>query len=183
WLAKNYQDNDKICIFGFSRGAYSARALAGMLNAMGLLRDSDTAFAKPAYDLYEEYNRLPPSSPQKEKRDEAWSTLRTNWKNFRTEHMVKQPFIEFLGCWDSVNSVGFMDNIKLAYTATNGIVRTFRHAVALDERRAKFKQNMWSQPKKPEAAANAQPNVDNGPVTDVQEVWFAGFHCGTQGAK
>jgi uncharacterized protein (DUF2235 family) len=40
-----------------------------------------------------------------------------------------------------------MDNIKLAYTATNGIVRTFRHAVALDERRAKFKQNMWSPPK------------------------------------
>jgi uncharacterized protein (DUF2235 family) len=166
-----------------------------MLNAMGLLRDSDTAFAKPAYDLYEEYNRLPPSSPQKEKRDEAWSTLWTKWKNFRTEHMVKQPFVEFLGCWsvgfifpfglyssslrDSVNSVGFMDNIKLAYTATNGIVRTFRHAVALDERRAKFKQNMWSQPKKPEAAANAQPNVDNGPVTDVQEVWFAGCHCGT----
>ncbi len=73
-----------------------------------------------------------------------------------------------------------MDNIKLAYTATNGIVRTFRHAVALDERRAKFKQNMWSQPKKPVVAANAQPNGDNGPsvVTDVQEVWFAGCHCG-----
>ncbi|KAJ7242632.1 hypothetical protein C8J57DRAFT_1084197, partial [Mycena rebaudengoi] len=72
---------------------------------------------------------------------------------------------------------------QLAYTATNGIVRTFRHAVALDERRAKFKQNMWSQPKKPEAAANAQPNVDNGPVTDVQEVWFAGCHCDVGGGS
>ncbi|KAJ7878580.1 hypothetical protein B0H14DRAFT_2711527 [Mycena olivaceomarginata] len=176
WLAENYQDNDKICIFGFSRGAYSARALAGMLNAMGLLRVSDTAFAKAAYDLYEEYDNLP--ATPKETREKRL------WENFRTEHKVKKPFVEFLGCWDSVNSVGMMDNIKLAYTATNGIVRTFRHAVALDERRAKFKQNMWSQPK-PAVAANAQPNGDNGPsvVTDVQEVWFAGCHCDVGGGS
>ncbi|KAJ7887211.1 hypothetical protein B0H13DRAFT_2342495 [Mycena leptocephala] len=166
-IAENYQDNNKICIFGFSRGAYSARALAGMLNAMGLLRVSDTTSAKEAYDLYEEYNEGD--------EDKAWLDLLSKWKVFRTKHNVKKPFVEFLGCWDSVNSVGMMDNIKLAYTATNGIVRTFRHAVALDERRAKFKQNMWSQPA---VAANAQPNGDNGPsvVTDVQEVWFAGCH-------
>ncbi|KAJ7832502.1 hypothetical protein B0H13DRAFT_2429637 [Mycena leptocephala] len=185
WLAESYQDNDKICIFGFSRGAYSARALAGMLNAMGLLRVSDTTSAKEAYDLYEEYNGFPDNSTQKETRDKAWLDLLSKWKVFRTKHNVKKPFVEFLGCWDSVNSVGMMDNIKLAYTATNGIVRTFRHAVALDERRAKFKQNMWSQPKKPAVAANAQPNGDNGPsvVTDVQEVWFAGCHCDVGGGS
>jgi uncharacterized protein (DUF2235 family) len=83
---------------------------------------------------------------------------------------------------DSVNSVGTLDPIKLAYTATNGIVRTFRHAVALDERRAKFKQNMWSKPKNQLPGADAPPNGANanGPLvtTDVQEVWFAGCHCG-----
>ncbi|KAJ7137109.1 hypothetical protein C8R44DRAFT_869188 [Mycena epipterygia] len=185
WLAKNYQDNDKICIFGFSRGAYSARALAGMLNAMGLLRVSDTAFAKAAYALYEEYDGLPAGSPQNETRNNAWLALLSKWEKFRTEREVKKPFVEFLGCWDSVNSVGMMDNIKLAYTATNGIVRTFRHAVALDERRAKFKQNMWSQPKKPAVAANAQLNGHNVPsvVTDVQEVWFAGCHCDVGGGS
>ncbi|KAJ7253968.1 hypothetical protein C8J57DRAFT_1347969 [Mycena rebaudengoi] len=184
WLVENYQDNDKICIFGFSRGAYSARVLAGMLNAMGLLRVSDTAFAKAAYDLYEKYNGLPDSS-QKETRDNAWFALLSQWEKFRTEHKVNRPFVEFLGCWDSVNSVGMMDNIKLAYTATNGIVRTFRHAVALDERRAKFKQNMWSPPKKPTVVANAKQNGDNGPSvhTNVQEVWFAGCHCDVGGGS
>ncbi|KAJ7473650.1 hypothetical protein B0H11DRAFT_2195607 [Mycena galericulata] len=184
WLAENYQDNDKICIFGFSRGAYSARALAGMLNAMGLLRAKDTPkkFAKAAYDLYEEYDRLP---EQKEPREKAWVALLSEWEKFRTAHEVNKPFVEFLGCWDSVNSVGMMDNIKLAHTATNGIVRTFRHAVALDERRAKFKQNMWSKPKQPAFAANAPPNRNKGPsvVTDVQEVWFAGCHCDVGGGS
>ncbi|KAJ7095024.1 hypothetical protein C8R44DRAFT_890151 [Mycena epipterygia] len=65
------------------------------------------------------------------------------------------------------------------------IVRTFRHAVAPDERRAKFKQNMCRQPKKPAVAANAQLNGHNGPsvVTDVQEVWFADCHCDVGGGS
>ncbi|KAJ7733506.1 hypothetical protein B0H16DRAFT_1579569 [Mycena metata] len=178
WLAKNYQDNDRICIFGFSRGAYSARALAGMLKAMGL---STTASAEEAYHLYEEYNDLPPDGPE---RDKAFSDLLAKWKTFRddSKHNVRTPLVEFLGCWDSVNSVGTIDNIKLAYTATNDTVRTFRHALALDERRAKFKQNIWGPPKR---AANARGNGDNGPsvVTDVQEVWFAGCHCDVGGGS
>jgi hypothetical protein len=74
-----------------------------MLNAMGLLRVSDTAFAKAAYDLYEKYNGLPDSS-QKETRDNAWFALLSQWEKFRTEHKVNRPFVEFLGCW----SVGFI---------------------------------------------------------------------------
>ncbi|KAJ7197410.1 hypothetical protein GGX14DRAFT_545445 [Mycena pura] len=193
WLADKYQDNDKICIFGFSRGAYTARALAGMLNAMGLLRVSDDASVKAAYDLYAEYNKLPPDSTdaQKKARNTAWNTLFSDWERFRNEQKVKTPFIEFLGCWDSVNSVGFMDAIKLSHTATNDMVRTFRHALALDERRAKFKQNIWSPPKEPADTAHDQLNGVNRPsvvkrpsvVTDVQEVWFAGCHCDIGGGS
>ncbi|KAJ6488896.1 hypothetical protein C8R45DRAFT_1097243 [Mycena sanguinolenta] len=187
WLAENYQDNDKsirlpfhfllLCILIL----YSGR-LAGMLNAMGLLRVSDTAFAKAAYTLYEEYNSLP---TEKDTHYDAFSALRLKWEKFRTQHKVKRLFVEFLGCWGSVNSVGMMDNIKLAHTATNDIVRTFRHAIALDERRAKFKQNMWGKPKKPAVTANAKPNGDNSPsvVTDVEEVWFAGCHCDVSGGS
>ncbi|KAJ7907473.1 hypothetical protein B0H13DRAFT_1618403, partial [Mycena leptocephala] len=179
WLAENYQDNDKICIFGFSRGAYSARAVRSIRGVYG----------------------LPDNSTQKETRDKAWLDLLSKWKVSGpsitsrsrsssswaagpSDLLFLSDFIDFF-LRDSVNSVGMMDNIKLAYTATNGIVRTFRHAVALDERRAKFKQNMWSHPKKPAVAANAQPNGDNGPsvVTDVQEVWFAGCHCDVGGGS
>ncbi|KAJ6551610.1 hypothetical protein B0H19DRAFT_1158268, partial [Mycena capillaripes] len=156
-----------------------------MLNAMGLLRASEAASANEAYTLYKKYNDLPSDSTpaEKEKRNKAWVALLEEWKSYRTQRKVKTPFVEFLGCWDSVNSVGMVDNIKLAYTATNNIVRTFRHALALDERRAKFKQNNWS---KPSVAANSQPlNGDNRPwvVTDVKEVWFAGCHCDVGGGS
>ncbi|KAJ7731545.1 hypothetical protein B0H16DRAFT_1772894 [Mycena metata] len=183
WLAENYRDHDRICIFGFSRGAYSARALAGMLNAMGL---SDPAFTENAYELYEKHSRL---NEVPEKREAEFTTLFNVWGEFKTapKHKVKKPLVEFLGCWDSVNSVGMVDPIKLAYTATNGIVRTLRHAVALDERRAKFKQNMWSRPKNQLPGADAAPNGANanGPsvTTDVQEVWFAGCHCDVGGGS
>jgi hypothetical protein len=177
--------------------------LAGILNALGVLNVSDPTFAKAVYELYEEYNDLPSSSTTagKEARNVAWLALMLKWENFKTKHGAKRPLVEFLGCWyvvpfplrfrifyssssslrDSVNSVGMIDNIKLAYTATNDIVRTFRHAVALDERRAKFKQNMWSTPKKPFAATVQPTGADIRPsvVTNVQEVWFAGCHCGT----
>ncbi|KAJ7665096.1 hypothetical protein DFH06DRAFT_1186619 [Mycena polygramma] len=184
WLANNYHDGDKICIFGFSRGSYTARALAGMLNAMGLLQVADLASAQAACRLYEKYDNLPSDAEGKEKRNKAWVALMAEWDAFRTKHNVKKPLVEFLGCWDSVNSVGMVDNIKLAHTATNGIVRTFRHALALDERRAKFKQNMWSKPK-PVVADISQPNGGDRPfvTTDVQEVWFAGCHCDVGGGS
>ncbi|KAJ7234117.1 hypothetical protein C8J57DRAFT_1090063 [Mycena rebaudengoi] len=167
-LAKNYQDNDRICIFGFSRGAYSARALAGMLKAMGLLTVSDTASAKAAYDLYEE-----PSMRSRCRSSSSWAAG-------PSDSLFLSDFIHLL--------LGTRQLRKLAHTATNDIVRTFRHAVALDERRAMFKSNLWSQPKKAAVAAvaansaNAQPSGDNGPSVDindadVQEVWFAGCHC------
>ncbi|KAG6828485.1 hypothetical protein H0H87_001826 [Tephrocybe sp. NHM501043] len=53
--------------------------------------------------------------------------------------------IEFLGVWDTVDSVGIFPK-RLPFTTSNTIVRTFRHAIALDERRAKFKPNLWNRP-------------------------------------
>ncbi|KAJ6551625.1 hypothetical protein B0H19DRAFT_1073287 [Mycena capillaripes] len=179
WLAKKYQDGDKICIFGFSRGAYTARALAGMLNAMGLLIKKEAASAEEVYTLYKKHHSLP---SEEKARDIAWVALQEEWKSYRTRRKVKTPFVEFLGCWDSVNSVGMFDNISLAHTATNNIVRTFRHALALDERRTKFRKNLW---RKPSVVENSQPNGDICPwvVTDVEEVWFAGCHCDVGGGS
>jgi Uncharacterized alpha/beta hydrolase domain (DUF2235) len=76
---------------------------------------------------------------------------------------------------DTVNSVGYDLAIKLGFTRTNDIVRTFRHAIALDEHRVKFRQSHWSGPN-----PNYQPNDEMQPrvKTDVEEVWFAGCHCG-----
>ncbi|KAL0570110.1 hypothetical protein V5O48_011848 [Marasmius crinis-equi] len=63
--------------------------------------------------------------------------------------------IEFLGVWDTVNSVGLIPK-RLPFTKSNNHVRTFRHAVSLDERRAKFKGNLWNHPTKHEAKLGLQ---------------------------
>jgi uncharacterized protein (DUF2235 family) len=106
---------------------------------------------------------------------------------------------------DTVNSVGLLDR-TLPFTSSNTAVRTFRHAVSLDERRAKFKANLWNRPTAQEAqlgedhhrhtgkhanhddcepdaaqklrALEAKYDKPRDTPTDIDEVWFAGCHCG-----
>jgi hypothetical protein len=77
--------------------------------------------------------------------------------------------IKFLGLWDTVSSVGWAWNPQyFQFTAHNPYVKIVRHAVALDERRTYFKQNLW-------ASANLPPGQD------VKQVWFPGVHCDVGG--
>ncbi|KAJ2914726.1 hypothetical protein MD484_g5704, partial [Candolleomyces efflorescens] len=197
FLMQNYRARDRICIFGFSRGAYTARCLAGMIHKVGLLPACNHQQVPFAYKMY--------------KRPDA-----TGWKQ---SNAFKKAFsidvgIEFLGVWDSVNSVGIIPR-RLPFSASNTIVRSFRHAIALDERRAKFKANTWNRPRHDEhmlgiteqkaakkekkakkaekAKANTKKKGDDhhqghlhhferqystmrDMPTDVEEVWFAGCH-------
>ncbi|QRV86492.1 choline transport protein [Ceratobasidium sp. AG-Ba] len=126
FLMKHYNDGDRICLFGFSRGAYTARALAGMLNKVGLLPPGNIEQIPFAYSMY--------------KRNDA--------AGFKASAGFKKAFcrtvrIEFIGVWDTVSSVGLLWPRHLPFTNSNTIVKTFRHAVSLDEHRAKFKQNVW----------------------------------------
>ncbi|KDR80887.1 hypothetical protein GALMADRAFT_277028 [Galerina marginata CBS 339.88] len=185
WLAQNYKDGDKICIFGFSRGAYTARALAGMINAIGLLpkEASSETEVKAAYDLYDNFADLPRA---KADREPKFVALMDEFQALKEKKKCREVFIEFLGCWDTVNSVGYQRAIKLGYTRTNDIVRTFRHAIALDEHRVKFKQNNWSGPpedKVPNPADKATVGKPPRGTTDVEEVWFSGCHCDIGGGS
>ncbi|KAG6915283.1 hypothetical protein DXG01_012305 [Tephrocybe rancida] len=84
-------------------------------------------------------------------------TDETGWKQsnaFKKAFSVDVP-IEFVGVWDTVNSVGLIPR-RLPFTTSNTIVRTFRHAVALDERRAKFKANLWNRPTVHESTLGVQ---------------------------
>ncbi|KAJ1310118.1 hypothetical protein OPQ81_006865 [Rhizoctonia solani] len=126
FLMKHYNEGDKICLFGFSRGAYTARALAGMLHKVGLLPPDNVEQIPFAYQMYK----------------------RTDLTGFHQSAGFKKTFsrevrIEFMGVWDTVSSVGLLWPRHLPFTSSNSIVKTFRHAVSLDEHRAKFKQNVW----------------------------------------
>ncbi|KJA26200.1 hypothetical protein HYPSUDRAFT_159080 [Hypholoma sublateritium FD-334 SS-4] len=161
WLMKNYRDGDKICLFGFSRGAYTARALSAMVNKVGLL---PTARANQVWPAFQSFAR---------QGKDTWAHSAA----FCKENESRRIIIEFVGVWDTVNSVGAVRAKSLPYTASNASVRTFRHAVALDEHRARFRSNMWNPP-------STDPKKQPRPVvTDVDQVWFAGGHCDVGGGS
>jgi len=160
FLMDNHLPGDRICIFGFSRGAYTARALAGMLHCVGLLPKGNQEQVPFAYRMYKDSSTLAPS--------------------FK-ETFCKSVDIEFLGVWDTVASVGLLIPRTLPFVS-NDTIKTFRHAVSLDEHRTKFGVTLW----KPESEvtdkkANNGYNVNTN--SSVEEVWFSGGHCDVGGGS
>ncbi|KAK7062837.1 hypothetical protein VNI00_000332 [Paramarasmius palmivorus] len=139
FLMQNYIAGDRICIFGFSRGAYTARSLAGMIHKVGLLPADNWQQVPFAYKMYTKTDQ------------EGWEQSNAFKKAFSVD-----VTIEFMGVWDTVDSVGLVPR-TLPFTTSNTILRTFRHAVSLDERRAKFKANLWNRPTAREAALGTAP--------------------------
>ncbi|KAI9442825.1 hypothetical protein BJY52DRAFT_1194667 [Lactarius psammicola] len=150
---------DKICIFGFSRGAYTARALAGMIHKVGLLPAGNSQQVPFAYRMYTRDDK------------DGWKQS----KQFK-EAFSMDVGVEFLGVWDTVCSVGFIPR-ELPLTASNTTVRFFRHALALDERRATFRMNYWHR------RTRDHYDDEERPQTDVREVWFAGCHADVGGGS
>jgi len=144
FLMENYKAGDRICIFGFSRGAYTARGLAGMINKVGLLAPSNYQQVPFAYKMFKRTDEI------------GWKQSDAFKKAFSVE-----VEIHFLGVWDTVSSVGIIPR-RLPYTTNNPIVKTFRHAMSLDERRAKFEVNYWIPPERQEdnkSSKNSQPQI------------------------
>ena len=128
YLMRYYRPGDRIFIYGFSRGAYSARALAAMLHKVGLLTPGNEELVSFAWD---QFRRLHNDGT-------AVGFHATFARDVR---------VHFLGLWDTVSSVGWAWNPKtLPYTMHNPGVDTVRHAVSLDERRVAFQQNLWGEP-------------------------------------
>ncbi|EJD04194.1 uncharacterized protein FOMMEDRAFT_167433 [Fomitiporia mediterranea MF3/22] len=209
YLMQNYRAGDKVCIFGFSRGAYTARALAGMVQKVGLLPPYNHAQIPFAWAMY-----------TREDKDGLINSIGFK-KTFSTD-----VDIDFLGVWDTVASVGIVGK-ELPFVGTNSSIRVFRHALSLDEHRVKFMPNFYhhspdSDPKSAETAGSeaitavpktfsspdqgavkvnkpkakkmgkhrsesemfeATVNAQSGVDTDVLEVFFAGCHCDIGGGS
>ncbi|KAK3624805.1 hypothetical protein LTR56_020770 [Elasticomyces elasticus] len=122
FLMQTYKENDRICLFGFSRGAYTARCLAGMIHKVGLLPAHNIQQIPFAYQYY------------KDDTEQGWDMSGDFKRTFCMDVSV-----HFIGVFDSVASVGFIPRtLPLSSTPWNKATY-FRHAMALDERRAKFK--------------------------------------------
>jgi uncharacterized protein (DUF2235 family) len=170
WLAAEKRPDDRLFLFGFSRGAFTVRALAGMLHVFGLLKPDQDVTAADVVRLYgesetriaAERRRLglpPPFGPC----EIDHAAMDPAARDFAARHT--QPCaIDFLGLWDTVKAYGWMIPKSFPALRHNTSVRVVRHAVALDERRALFQMTGW-------ASAHI----------DVKEVWFAGDHSDVGG--
>ena len=157
YLMNTYEDDDNVFLFGFSRGAYTARALGGVLHMFGLLCPGNDGLIPYIIRLYAQRTR------------KAGGMTHT----FEVAAGFKETFcrncpLHFVGVWDTVSSVGWIWNpLKLPYTAQNPDMANGRHAVSIDERRCYFRNNLWGTPL---------------PGQNIKQVWFAGVHSDVGGS-
>jgi uncharacterized protein (DUF2235 family) len=148
FLMDEYQEGDRVFLFGFSRGAFTARALAGMLNKCGLLVKGSNNLIPYASKMY-----------KRGKDSIAWGFKATFSRECKPH---------FVGVWDTVKSVGMLIPRKFPNATLNEDVKFGRHAVAIDEKRSKFRPNLWDEP-----GFSGQ---------SIKQVWFAGYHSDIAGS-
>lgn len=168
FLSLNYNEGDEIYLFGFSRGAYTVRSLAGMIYCSGLLKRPNIRSAPEAYRIYRAVD-IKPSHPEAQE--------------FRANYGERVP-ITLLGCWDTVGALGVPDQIpllpiddwlnskyKFHDTTLSSMIQKALHAVAIDELRKVF--DVTPMQKSPKFEAQI-----------VRQVWFPGAHgCVGGGTK
>jgi uncharacterized protein (DUF2235 family) len=195
FLCLNYVPGDRIFIFGFSRGAYTARSLSGLLRKCWILKRDhigsvDQAMAhyrsgeleNPALAQFRQQNCYPmqafvgsrPSDP-------AAAAAAINPDSL--------AHVQFIGVWDTVGSLGipqflpFARNIDAKYRfhdeSLSRFVVSARHAVAVDERRSTFSPTLWDNidDLNKNASADALPREQR----PYQQIWFPGNHSGVGG--
>ncbi|MYR05559.1 DUF2235 domain-containing protein [Gordonia sp. SID5947] len=170
WLCQRYRPGDQIFVFGFSRGAYTARALTGMLRTVGLLHGDALNLVPYALKLYVKSGPTDAGTASDSSVREFWR-LRENFRKQFGNPDFPNPFqnrkqIRFLGVWDTVKSVGWLnlrarfEVARWPFTANIANVETARHALAIDEQRRPFAEYRFA-------------DTAGG---DVEEVWFPGVH-------
>ena len=167
YLMQHYAAGDRVFIYGFSRGAYTARALAGLLHGYGLLCRGNEGHIPYAWRMYTQ--RI---ANVKELNAHTLSTDTT----FRDTFSHRDFSIFFVGLWDTVSSVGWITSpLRLLDMAQNPTIKRGRHAVSIDERRCFYQDNLWGSPV-PIAGSATQK------LQDVRQVWFSGVHSDVGGS-
>lgn len=167
FLMQTYEPGDRIFVFGFSRGAYNARALTGMLDVFGIFRDGSQNLVPYAVSAYAKQQRRGHDDP----------TFFEGLRMYAQTHSITRKGhtpVHFVGLWDTVKSAGTLTR-QLTWPFTRQLphAHTIRHAVAIDEVRRPFSPYLVNHP---------NPNhlmVDKD--QDLVEVWFSGVHSDVGG--
>jgi len=170
FIAKNYNHGDELYIFGFSRGAFSARSLAGLIGVSGIPKEWDSSSGTKAWSFY----RL---GQQKRKSTRRGRKL----GDFLQTACLHNIPIACVSVWDTVGALGipsrylnWIARSKFAFhdTQLGDLVENALHAIAIDEKRRPFAPTFWT----------AAPGDVDKFKTKVQQVWFAGVHSNIGGS-
>jgi len=177
FLTQWYRPGDEIFVFGFSRGAFTARSLCGFLQAVGLLRceHCTTENEKKAWDYY----RTPPG----DRLSGEWAKFQApvNGTGDALVHDSRFMRVRALGVFDTVGALGVpaqllrrANQLKYAFhdTDINSLVDIRLHAMAIDEPRHAFAPSIWSKPKF---------KLTDDSESPTEQVWFAGAHSDVGG--
>jgi uncharacterized protein (DUF2235 family) len=185
-LARTYQSGDRIYLFGFSRGAFTVRTLAGLITTCGIvdrtLCESDDDLRAAVAEAYETYRLRYQRPAQRYVRDVAGRPRRDVAPRVGRFWGRRRPWdvsIELVGVWDTVDAVGFP--VTWLVRLWNAVVYPFTfpdrtlhprvkrgcHALAIDDERATFHPLLWDE--RPETSDR------------IQQVWFAGVHANVGG--
>lgn len=155
YIASRYQPGDRIFLFGYSRGAFAARSLAGVIDRIGLVK-SPFATERNIQLAYRHYQCAPNSAAV---------------RRFSENLCHRNTCIEMVGVWDTVKALGLRVPLLWRLTepahafhnhALGSHIRRGYHALAHDETRLAFAPEMWETP--------------NGRIGDVEQRWFPGCH-------
>ncbi|MGY3233298.1 uncharacterized protein (DUF2235 family) [Bradyrhizobium sp. USDA 4448] len=179
WLIQNFDDGDEIFIFGFSRGAYTARSLSGLICKCGVLRLGAPLSIEQLYARYRIYDAATIRSlvgkplPDSASLEERWLTAYS-----------RPTKVKYVGVWDTVGSLG------LPVWGMAAKVRKYRfldthlrldneyafHALALDEHRKNFEPTLWTRTDRVGHEGAAERRIDK-----VEQRWFIGAHANVGG--
>jgi uncharacterized protein (DUF2235 family) len=178
-LSATYEDGDQIFIVGFSRGAYTARALTGVISRCGLLQaheaqragrpdDPHLAADDPILVTYQHWTRRGRDDAERRQLQDAVDAFRAAY--------CRPARIAFLGVWDTVGALGIPGRIFQRFdeylfefpdrALSLGVDRAY-HAVALDEHRDEYAATLWER--------------RTDPRQMMEQCWFSGDHCDVGG--
>jgi uncharacterized protein (DUF2235 family) len=170
FLMLNYQPGDDLYFFGFSRGAYTARSLAGFIRNCGILKPDYLHLLPKAFELYRDRNAF--TAPD--------SDLMISFRrNYSIEDVTP---IHFIGVWDTVGSLGLpltflhmynMEKYKFHDETLSSTVRNAYQALSIDDRRKLFQPTLWE--------ASTKKSTPLVTTQNCEQRWFPGVHCNIGG--
>jgi uncharacterized protein (DUF2235 family) len=184
WLIDHYNTGDELFIFGFSRGAYTARSLSGLISKYGLIAIGAPLSVAQLYARYRKASRVATIRElmQQQRDGKKDFPLEENW-------MLKysQPIdIDFLGVWDTVGALGLpFGNLPILGKADMRFLNTgirmsnkcAFHALAVDEHRKAFAPTLWTV----DFQNGALPPHHHRTLSQVEQRWFVGAHANVGG--